>query len=1109
MSASAKALFLSYASQDAAAARRIAEALRAAGVEVWFDQNELVGGDAWDAKIRKQIADCALFVPVISAATQARLKGYFRIEWKLAARRTHAMATAKAFLLPVVIDDTRDAEAHVPDEFREVQWTRLKDGETTPPFESLVKKLLTGPNVGASVDDARGRRQEVPRQAIRPPSRKVYAFLALAACMFAGATGWWILRDRRPAARVVTAPQSETQRLAGLARALIYKAGAARTELEAAEELCKKAAKLDPTDAEVLAIWSQACSWFVFHGFDASPGKKEAAGAMAAKALQLAPESFEARFAQAFYLVRGSGLLSAEQSLWAGEILRDLLREREDEPRSLLTLSFLHSRALRFDEARATLGRLAKNPAFAATAWGELGWVELAAGDYAAAEAAVDRATSSPPLWRNLILKTLLAVEWRGDLELALATRRQLPASVQLEDVGAISACYIHALRHDPDRMLQALDAVPRNWLHTGGYDGPKAVWVALAHEQRGEIERAEAQWRFALKLIEGALAERPADMLQLQKAYVLAALGEQVEAGKALKLVDETAAPKAGPWIRHCRYVLTLIRLGKQDAALDYLEKTAWLTAAVLRYEPQLDPLRKLPRFQALQAKAAAPSLSSPAVSSLSVPGGRGLGEAGPPPTDAKSVAVLAFANLSDDRGNEYFSDGISEELLNVLARIPGLKVSARTSAFSFKGKDVPIPEIARQLGVAYVVEGSVRKQGDKVRITAQLIKAADGFHVWSDTFTRDLKDIFAVQDEIAGLIAQQLSLRLGDATRVAKAVNPEAHRLVLEGRHYFALRGEANFARADEAFRAAIAISPDLAVAYAGRAEVASQRWRYQELAGLAAPGSQLEEVRMHAGRALELDPGLAEPHAAFSAALLDSGRLDEAEAAAARGLAANPNYSSLYLWQSHIHSARGRLDLALNALQRATELDPLAFLGIYLRAAYWAPANRYAEGVMLADRAAALRGAPFVPLEGERAIWRSMLGRHEEAMAIARKNLTDPELLTLGWWSMGEALWVLRRGGADAEAASQGERLLAQLDRENYLRGYVLCGLGRFEAGLPLLRRLPTITRVRLYYHPMFDPVRETPAFRQMIRELGVVSEYAVARETLARLIQEAKK
>lgn len=143
-SPASRAVFLSYASQDAEAARRMCEALRAVGVEVWFDQNELVGGDAWDAKIRKQIAECGLFVPVISAATQARDEGYFRLEWKLAVDRSHLMVHDKAFLLPVVIDATSDAAARVPPEFRAVQWTRLPGGETTAPFCARVKKLLSG-----------------------------------------------------------------------------------------------------------------------------------------------------------------------------------------------------------------------------------------------------------------------------------------------------------------------------------------------------------------------------------------------------------------------------------------------------------------------------------------------------------------------------------------------------------------------------------------------------------------------------------------------------------------------------------------------------------------------------------------------------------------------------------------------------------------------------------------------------------------------------------------------------------------------------------------------------------------------------------------------------
>ncbi|MBI5768293.1 MAG: TIR domain-containing protein [Verrucomicrobia bacterium] len=156
------AVFLSYASQDAEVARRICEALRTAGIEVWFDQSELVGGDAWDAKIRGQIASCALFVPIISANTQSRLEGYFRIEWKLAAQRTHAMAEAKPFLLPVVIDATRDAEAHVPGEFKSVQWTRLPAGETSDAFCARVRALIDG----IPLDVGRGRPTPPPPGAL-------------------------------------------------------------------------------------------------------------------------------------------------------------------------------------------------------------------------------------------------------------------------------------------------------------------------------------------------------------------------------------------------------------------------------------------------------------------------------------------------------------------------------------------------------------------------------------------------------------------------------------------------------------------------------------------------------------------------------------------------------------------------------------------------------------------------------------------------------------------------------------------------------------------------------------------------------------------------------
>src|ERR1700761_905684 len=147
-----RAVFLSYASEDAAAAHRLADGLRTGGVEVWLDTAKLRGGDAWDRGIKKQIRDCALFIPIISATTQERDEGYFRREWRQAVDRTHDMAGRATFLIPVVIDDTNDREAEVPDEFRSVQWTRLRNGETSTEFVERVRGLLR--SKGARIDTA-------------------------------------------------------------------------------------------------------------------------------------------------------------------------------------------------------------------------------------------------------------------------------------------------------------------------------------------------------------------------------------------------------------------------------------------------------------------------------------------------------------------------------------------------------------------------------------------------------------------------------------------------------------------------------------------------------------------------------------------------------------------------------------------------------------------------------------------------------------------------------------------------------------------------------------------------------------------------------------------
>ena len=217
------------------------------------------------------------------------------------------------------------------------------------------------------------------------------------------------------------------------------------------------------------------------------------------------------------------------------------------------------------------------------------------------------------------------------------------------------------------------------------------------------------------------------------------------------------------------------------------------------------------------------------------------------------KSVAVLAFANLSDDKGSEYFSDGISEELLTVLQKIPGLHVAARTSAFSFKGKNATAQEIGQKLGVAHLVEGSVRKAGDIVRIAARLTQAETGEQLWSENFTRDLKDVFAVQTELAQTIVGQLSGQLtgGAANPEAKAAiraqvqaaekggtkNVEAHQHYLQGRFYSNLHTEKSAGDALAEYQRAVELDPSFALAWAGLAETHLWFCKYTTQGGLAA--------------------------------------------------------------------------------------------------------------------------------------------------------------------------------------------------------------------------------------------------------------------------------
>lgn len=678
MSGSHQAVFLSYASQDADAAEQLCRALRAAGIEVWFDRNELVGGDQWDIKIRRQISECALFVPIISANTQARLEGYFRLEWKLAALRTHAMAEEKAFLLPIVIDATPDAGAKVPGEFRAVQWTKLEGGRATPAFVQRVRALLASDEIDA------------------PP----------------------------------------------------------------------------PTTASVS---------------------------------------------------------------------RNQPNARSAGPR-------------------------------------RLPWV-------LAVLAAV--AIAAFLMWRKGTLGTAS------------------PASTSLQ-------------------------AVP-------------------------------------------------------------------------------TSAPSD------------------------------------------------------------------------------------------KSVAVLAFANVSNDAENEYLSDGISDELLTVLQKIPGLHVAARTSAFSFKGKTATAQEIGAKLHVAHLVEGSVQKVGSRVKVMARMSRVATGEEEWTKSYpARELNDVFALQEEIAQAILGEIRSafegrdpdRVGELVRAAslgRTQNPEAHKLYMQGSFYYARRDPPNVKRGLDYFQRATASDPRFALAWARVAACHIWLARFDETN--LDFNAIFARARQAAVQALALEPDLAEAHSALSAIETCNGwNWKIAEAEGRRAIAAAPGDSDILGEQVSVELSMGRGTKAVEWAREALAADPIN-AGSHLTLCFallWN--NRPAEGeaaarqlLEISPTASMARGLLSLSLLLQR--------RFPEALEAASSAEAEWERLTyvaLAQAALGHP--------AEADAA---QRLLQErcADYAGYQLAQVCAARGDIAGAFSWLdrsfaKRDSAMGLMKL--DPLFEKLHDDPRWPQMLRKVGLADD-----------------
>ena len=652
------AVFLSYASQDAEPAQKICEALRAAGIEVFLDQSELRGGDAWDQKIRHEIHDCALFIPMVSQHTQERLEGYFRHEWNLAIERTHHMAQQKPFLVPVVVDGTRDQESFVPDAFKAVQWTRLPGGDTPPAFVERIKRLLSP--------------------------------------------------------------------------------------------------ELSPLSA----------------ASGAAPGLRE--------------------------------------------------------------------------PVRAT--------------------------------------------W-PVLLATVAVV-----------------------------------------------------------------VFAALAYF-------------FADKF-----------------------------------------------WI---------------------------------------------------------PKHLTPAPTAFA-----------PPP---HSIAVLPFVNLSGDKEQEYFSDGLTEELLNSLAEINELQVAARTSAFSFKGKDNDIGMIARKLNVGAVLEGSVRRSANTIRITAQLINAVTGFHLWSKTYDRDLGDVLKLQTEIATAVADALKVTLlGDVAakiELGGTHNPAAFDAYLRAAKAFQSRHqEKEIPTAIVAYTEAIRLDPNFALAFSGRS-IALTTYAGEGATG-AAVRESYEKAESDARQAVALAPGLAEGHLAlanvFETGILDFARArDEYE----RALALAPGNAQVLRLSGVFAAYMGHFDTGVAAAHRAVVLDPLdrrshSALG---RALY--AARRYREAATAHAEAISLN-PDFQSAYGERGLAFYGVGDLERARATCETKRDD-------WGSQQCLAVVYEKLGRHADAGAELAKMKAALGDAlafQYATIYAQWG-DRAKAleWLDIAMRLRDPGLENLKTEPFFDPLRKEPRFKAIEREL----------------------
>jgi len=440
----------------------------------------------------------------------------------------------------------------------------------------------------------------------------------------------------------------------------------------------------------------------------------------------------------------------------------------------------------------------------------------------------------------------------------------------------------------------------------------------------------------------------------------------------------------------------------------------------------------------------------------------------------------------MSSDKEQDYFSDGISEELLNLLAKIPNLQVAARTSSFSFKGKEVEVPEIARQLHVAHVLEGSVRKSGSQIRITAQLIRADNGYHLWSETYDREFTDIFKLQDEIAGAVVAALKLKLLPG-QVPAPTNPttntEAYNQYLLGNQYYNRPNPENFRRAIAAYRQAIALDPKFAQAYAALAfaEAYASDWEPTREAIAAAQ----QRAIAAAEQAVALAPGMAEGYSARGWVRRTLSRdWSGAQADFEQALALGPGRVDGQRLYGTLLASLNRTTEGIAALRKATELDPLS-------ARAWTnlgQAHSYAG--QLADAEEALNRALAINPESNIALFwlgtvRLMQNRAQDALPLfARAGVAFSQA--------GTAMAEHALGRANESQAALAELIAKFADGSAYQVAEAQAFTGQKDKAFEWLERArkqddPGLAVVKA--DPLLASLRGDPRYAALLKQLGL--------------------